>query len=332
MSALSVVIPAFNAASVIDGALGCVAGQTERPDEVIVVDDGSTDDTCDVVQGWSSLLPLQIVRLPENVGGGVGAGGARIAGIDRSSGDLIALLDADDYWFPDHLAVMRREHELHGGLITANALLWRPKRSVDMTPTSHLVPVPEPDEQRLAILSENFVFVATLFDRDLYGAAGGFRNIRCEDWDLWIRMIGAGARVHIPDQVTALYRKDDTTVSGQDKLLVGDIDLLTELLESTSGRELAVVEQALRRRRARQLYLDGLASARRGDVALARRLWWRSITMDPSLRRNNAKLNGRVAFRSAACIAAPVRMTRLRDRRQEAGAPAGSASQEGPLQ
>ena len=315
MSSLSVVIPAFNAASAINAALACVAGQTETPDEVIVVDDGSTDDTWNLAQGWSSLLPLQIVRLAENVGRGIGAGGARIAGINHSSGDLIALLDADDYWFPDHLAVMRDEHELHGGLITANAMLWRPNVSIDARPTSQLVPVPAPDEQRLAILSENFVFVATLFERALYDASGGFRNIRCEDWDLWIRMVGAGARVHIPDQVTALYRKDPSTVSGQDKLLIGDIEVLTELAESRSGEELAVVEQALRRRRARQLYLDGLASARRGDIAAARRLWLRSITVDPSLRRNNAKLNGRIAFRSAACIAAPVRMTRLRDRR-----------------
>ncbi|MGK2955525.1 MAG: glycosyltransferase family 2 protein [Solirubrobacterales bacterium] len=329
MSSLSVIIPAFNAAPIIDATLSCVAGQTNAPDEVIVVDDGSTDDTCEVAQRWSSLLPLKIVRLAENVGGGVGAGGARIAGIDGSSGDLIALLDADDHWFPDHLAVMRREYELHGGLITANALLWRPSRYLDMLPTSDLVPVPPPDEQWLAILSENFVFVATLFDRALYDAAGGFRNIRCEDWDLWIRMIETGARVHIPDQVTALYRKDASSVSGQDKLLVGDIDLLTELAASHSGEELAVIEQALRRRRARQFYLDGLASARRGDIAAARRLWWRSITADPSFRRNNAKLNGRVVFRSAACIAAPVRMTRLRDRRQTQPSPTGSAARGG---
>jgi GT2 family glycosyltransferase len=316
MTSVSVIIPAYNAASVMSTVLASVAAQTRQPDQVIVVDDGSTDSTAAAAQRWSAMLPITVVQLEENVGEGKSAGGARAAAIEHADGDLIALVDADDYWLPDHLSVMLREHREHGGLITANCLLWVPDAELGRTPSAELVPVPRPRDQRSTILSENFVFVSTLFTRDLYDQAGGFRNIRCEDWDLWIRMVRCGATVHIPDQVTVLYRQAPDSVSGLDKLLIGDVDLLTELLSSTAGQDREVVERALQRRQAKTLYLEGLDLARAGDTAAARRAWWKSIKTDPSLRSNNAKQNGRVNVRAAACIVAPRVMVQWRGRRQ----------------
>ena len=316
MSSVSVIIPAYNAAGVIDSALASIAGQTRSPDEVVVVDDGSTDATVEVVSSWSDRLPIELLVLPENVGRGLGAGGARAKAIEASAGTTLALLDADDVWLPDHLEVMLAEHELHGGLITGNYVLWMPGRTVGTVPAADLVPVPSAERQRLAILSENFVFVSSVFSRELYDAAGPFRNIRCEDWDLWIRMVRAGAEVTIPQQVTVLYRQDPDSVSGTDKLLIGDIDLLTELLPTCTDEERPVVKRALQRRRAKQLYLEGIRRADEGDTAGARRAWIDSLGADPSLRGNRSKLNGRVSLRAAACILAPRTMTRLRHRRQ----------------
>lgn len=317
MSNVSVIIPAFNAADVVASALGAIAAQTVPVHEVIVVDDGSTDGTADIARRWERLLPLQVHRLEQNMGAGLGAGGARAIGIERSSGELIALLDVDDYWMPDHLEVMQREHDRHGGLITANYYLWIPGVEIGRTPSSELVPVPPPESQRLSILSENFVFVSALFSRELYDRAGPMRNIRCEDWDLWINMIDAGAVVTIPDEVTALYRQSPTSVSGTDKLLVGDIDLLEEHLAGRGAEETEVIERALQRRRAKRAFLDGVALADAGDYRRARASWWQAIRTDPSLRRNHSRLNGRVAIRAAACLAAPRTMVRLRQRRQE---------------
>lgn len=313
---ISVIVPAYNASDFIDASLASIAAQGPEVHEVIVVDDGSTDDTSDRARRWSSRLPVRVHRLEQNIGAGLGAGGARAIGIEQSSGDLIALLDVDDVWLPDHLDVMLRAHEEHGGLVTANHLFWVPGLELGSTPASELVPVPPPDEQRLAILGENFVFVSTLFTRDLYDRAGPMRNIRCEDWDLWIRMVHAGATVTMPDQVTALYRQSAVSVSGTDKLLVGDIDLLEENLAGRSGEEAEVVERALRRRRAKQRFLDGVALAEEGDIAAARSAWVDSIRADPSLRANASNMNGRVLVRSVVCIAAPRTMTRYRKRRQ----------------
>ena len=316
MSRLSVIVPAYNACAVVDQSLASIAAQTTPVDQVVLVDDGSTDGTAERARRWSDLLPLVVHRLEQNIGAGRGAGGARAIGIEHSDGDLIALLDVDDVWFPDHVEVMRRAHDEHGGLVTANHRFWIPGVEVGSAPASELVPVPPPDQQGHAILSENFVFVSTLFSRELYERAGPMRNIRCEDWDLWIRMVDAGAVVTMPDQVTALYRQSPVSVSGTDKLLIGDIELLEEHKVGRAEPEVEVIEQALRRRRAKQLFLDGVALADDGDIAAARRAWIDSIRADPSLRSNNSKMNGRVAVRSLACLAAPRTMVRLRQRRQ----------------
>lgn len=316
MTALSVIVPAYNARDVVDQSLASVAAQTVPVDEVVLVDDGSSDDTAERARRWESKLPLRVHRLDENIGAGRGAGGARAIGIERSSGDRIALLDVDDVWFPDHIEVMLREHEAHGGLVTANHFFWIPGVELGSSPASELIPVPPPNRQPLAILAENFVYVSTLFGRDLYDRAGPMRNIRCEDWDLWIKMVDAGATVTMPAQPTVLYRQSPTSVSGTDKLLVGDIDLLEEQLAGRTGEAAAVIEQALRRRRAKQRFLDGVKLVDDGDIAGARKAWLESIRIDPSLRANNSRMSGRVVVRSLACLVAPRSMVRRRERRQ----------------
>ena len=95
---VSVVIPAYNAELYIGAALESVLGQTHEPMEVIVIDDGSTDATADRVRAYGSRV--HYMRQPN---GGVGA--ARNRGVDASTGEYIAFLDADDIWQPQKLEV-----------------------------------------------------------------------------------------------------------------------------------------------------------------------------------------------------------------------------------
>lgn len=313
---ISLVIPAFNACQVLDTSLASVAAQTRLPDEVVVVDDGSTDGTSAVAERWANRLPLRVLRFDENIGAGLGAGAARHEGIIASSGSVIALLDADDVMLPDHLELMVGLHERVGGLITADHLMWIPGEAVSTRPASELVPVPPPDRQWETIISENFVFVATVFSRSLYDVAGGFRSIRCEDWDLWIRMVESGATVHAPGQVTALYRGSSGSVSAGDRLLVGDVDLLTELSERLGPGDREISRRALRRRVAKQHFLRGVELYRSGRAVAARRAWIRAFLTDPSLRRNNSRLSGRVSVRAIAFAVLPGPMVRWRSARQ----------------
>ena len=90
---VSVIIPALNAGRTIAAALGSVFEQTYRHMEVIVVDDGSSDDTAQKVAAWGDRVTY--FKQPN-----AGPGSARNAGIARSTGDFIAFLDADDFWLP----------------------------------------------------------------------------------------------------------------------------------------------------------------------------------------------------------------------------------------
>jgi glycosyltransferase involved in cell wall biosynthesis len=90
---LSVVIPTFNRAGTLGRVLSSIVRQTVRPDEVIVVDDGSTDNTRGVLAWWkwTGTLPLKVVHQKNQ-----GASAARNAGIASATGDLIAFIDSDD--------------------------------------------------------------------------------------------------------------------------------------------------------------------------------------------------------------------------------------------
>jgi glycosyltransferase involved in cell wall biosynthesis len=96
---VSVVIPAYNARQTLTETLASLAQQTYRSIEVIVVDDGSTDGTWELLQS-TTLLPVHAVRQAN-----AGLAAARNAGLKQARGDYIALLDADDLCTPDRLAV-----------------------------------------------------------------------------------------------------------------------------------------------------------------------------------------------------------------------------------
>src|SRR5262249_47926929 len=94
---ISVIIPCHNAGSWIATALRSVAQQIYRPREIIVVDDASNDDS--LMQIEQSGVPVKLVRVDA-----CNAAVARNAGIEVAKSDWIALLDADDVWYPNHLA------------------------------------------------------------------------------------------------------------------------------------------------------------------------------------------------------------------------------------
>lgn len=97
---VSLIIPAYNAGQYVERALASVENQTRQPDEVIVIDDGSTDDTAARVAASARKSKLN-VAFEQQANRGPGA--ARNRGIKKSSGDIIAFLDADDIIYPEFL-------------------------------------------------------------------------------------------------------------------------------------------------------------------------------------------------------------------------------------
>ncbi|MBE3119755.1 MAG: glycosyltransferase family 2 protein, partial [Candidatus Atribacteria bacterium] len=123
----SVVIPAYNVEVFVARAIQSALDQTEKPADIIVVDDGSTDGTAAVVRSFGG-----IVRYCHQRNGGASA--ARNRGIREARGAFIALLDADDEWLPSHLAVAAQVFEKHPELAwycAGNRVQYRDGRSRD---------------------------------------------------------------------------------------------------------------------------------------------------------------------------------------------------------
>lgn len=106
---VSVVIPAYNIGKLVARAINSVLAQTHQPDEIIVVDDGSTDDTAGMIQSYGAKVKY---IYQENVG----LAGARNTGIKNATCEWVAFLDGDDEWLPDnlrlHLEVLKRNPNL----------------------------------------------------------------------------------------------------------------------------------------------------------------------------------------------------------------------------
>jgi glycosyltransferase involved in cell wall biosynthesis len=188
---VSVVIPVLDGERFLGEAIASALAQTYRPTEVIVVDDGSRDRSAAVAEE----LGARVLRRPH-----VGVSAARNAGIAEARGDLIALLDADDRWPPDRLAVQverfRRRPEL--GVVTGRVRYF-------LEPGT---PRPEWFSDDLAAGATTPGLGAFLARRELFARIGGFDESSdiCEDLDWLARAVDAGIAYEVLDDVVLEYR------------------------------------------------------------------------------------------------------------------------------
>ena len=185
MPAVSVIIPNYNHTRFIRAAIDSALAQTCQPREVIVVDDGSTDDSRAVVAEYGDRVRY---IWQENQG----LAGARNTGIRAAQGDLIGLLDADDIWYAHYLERMVALAERH----PAAAVFYGAARGIDTegNPLPQLFggPVLPAGEIYQTLLRANFIIPSTVtFRRSVIVTAGLFdQELRsCEDWDLWLRLL-----------------------------------------------------------------------------------------------------------------------------------------------
>jgi glycosyltransferase involved in cell wall biosynthesis len=296
---VAVIVPAFDAEATLAGALASVAAQTRPPEEVVVVDDGSTDGTVEVAKSWDAQLPITVLTAERNAG----PSAARHRGIEAATGDMIALLDADDVWFPDHLqAMLAAFATTDDGLASADTLAWIPGRAVTTRPLGESAPLPDRDEQLAWLLVDNHLSISSLFSRARYEAVGGFRpQFRgTEDWDLWIRMVRAGAAVVRPDHPTVLYRLSRTAVSSDDRMIAARRAVLDAAGREGGADERGAWRVGMRHNRAAAHLVRAYDLAGRGRLTAARVAGLRAV-----------RGTRRVALRGAAMAAAP-KWTRAR--------------------
>jgi GT2 family glycosyltransferase len=260
----SVVIPAYQAAGFIADAIESVLAQTSPPLELIICDDGSTDD----LEG--SLAPYQdsIALLRKENGG---EASAKNMGARAASGEFVAILDADDVYLPERLEALTelsvRRPDLD--ILTADCLVIAGGRFVRRC--YHGGYRFEVDDQRQGILERNFVGPGHMaVRRDALLAVGGFDEAfrRATDWDCWIRMIFAGSRVGMVNEPLAEYRVRATSLASN---RLRQFEAYVAVLEKAAARsdlstdERAALDRSLgvqRRRLLLQKAEDALAEAK----------------------------------------------------------------------
>ena len=284
--------------------LASVIGQRRAPDEIVIVDDGSDDDTARVAERWSTTAPVRVIR-QENQG----PAAARRAGVAVTTSDLLAFVDADDVWLPDHLEVAAAEHARRGGLVSPDALTWRPGHRLPRRSRRARYPVPAAKAQRVAILRRNFVFSSVVVARDDYESAGGYRDgvTGAEDWDLWIRMIRNGVVVRGTTPATWLYRVDTGSLTDRPEMRSTYCEVLRRSIdESVDDIERRAARDHIERLEARQQLDRAYAAARSGESATAR-----------GVARSISAGTPRVRGEALALSAAPVLATRVGDRARD---------------
>lgn len=265
---IAVVIPAFNSSAYLGQALASVAGQRVMPGSVILADDGSVDDTVAVARRWQGRLPLEIIRQRSNHG----PAAARHRAIQAAREPLLAMLDADDLVLPDHLETMFAAHVASPGLVSAREMRWVPGAGLEPPARPHGVKGP-PSSQLNALLRRNFVNFG-FFSRELYEGVGGFRDYHSEDWDLWIRMVRAGARLTVTSHPTAIHRVRPDSRSADPVLTAqGGIAVLTAALRAArSPGEAAAARAGLRALRGKLSFYRAADMAARRHGRRARRV------------------------------------------------------------
>jgi glycosyltransferase involved in cell wall biosynthesis len=198
--AISVIMPTYNQAQYISEAIQSVLGQTYPEFELVVVDDGSIDETPNILAGLQDPR-LRVIRQPN-----AGLSAARNTGIRESSAPLVTFLDSDDYFLPDKLEVLSRFLEEHSEI----DLVAGRVRYID--PMGSTIPGSEIAPAQLSLselLRGNPICVSgVLMKRKCFESAGVFdETLRaCEDWDLWLRLLVQGCQMASVDHYVAAYR------------------------------------------------------------------------------------------------------------------------------
>jgi len=279
MPTVSVVIPSYNRASLLKEAVDSVLGQDFDDFELIVIDDGSTDDTAGLLQSYPNIC---VVRQDHR-----GVSAARNAGIRRASGRFLAFLDSDDLWLPGKLSAQIAFFKTHPkALICQTEEIWI-KTGVRVNPRRRH----RKDSGMIFERSVELCLVspsAVMLKRNLLDEVGWFDESlpACEDYDLWLR-IAWRFPVHLirtplvikrgghPDQLSRMPRLDRFRIYALEKVLQSPPEggltpqQRTAAIEALSNKCAVYAKGCLKRGRvdeARQ-YLSLRSKFTRGQIA-----------------------------------------------------------------
>ncbi|MGC8559494.1 MAG: glycosyltransferase [Phycisphaerae bacterium] len=227
---VSIITPAYNAGAYIVDAIESVLDQTYPFFEMIVVDDGSTDDTAEKVQAIDDPR-IDLIRQAN-----AGVAAARNRAMESAQGTYFAFLDADDLALPQRLEKQLTFLQDHPevALVGAAAEIWE-----DSTPTGrYLRHACDPPELAFDMLFENYLVNSTVMVRSrIISRVGGFtldQSRRHEDFELWSRICRRHAVANLPDVLVA-YRVHPGSICRTENFDANGVRLASENIARAAG-------------------------------------------------------------------------------------------------
>lgn len=228
---VSIVMPVYNGARFIGAAIESVLSQDFQDWELIVVDDGSTDETADIVTRCGDARVQYIYQRNQ------GPSAARNAGIYRARGEFLAFLDADDEWEPEFLGRCVKVLSGNGRLVAVYSRYYYIDEGGRRL-SSALGEVVAPDQLPTRLVETNvFPLHAGLARADAVRAVGVFDTglTGIEDWDLWLRIARTGAIQGIAEPLARYRVYPGTWSSSNERMLNNRMKLLAKHFGAPDG-------------------------------------------------------------------------------------------------
>ena len=211
---ISIIIPVYNSAGYISRAIDSVLAQTHLPDEIIIVDDGSTDNTVQVIQQYEPKIKL--IQQANT-----GASAARNTGIEAATGEWIAFLDADDEWLPEKLQLQTDLLKRNPHLVWTAANFYRclcdENRKAPDLPPEKLQRILQGSEFFSDYLKAYRFYArghtdTMLIKRTVLEQTGLFTTelMRFEDMDMWFRIAYQNPQIGYLPQPLAVHHMNIT--------------------------------------------------------------------------------------------------------------------------
>ncbi len=240
MPKVSVIVPSYNSGHFLKEALESALAQTFQDFEILVIDDGSTDQTKSIVEEYVKRYPDKIhYKYQENTG----LPGARNTGLRQARGEYIALLDADDKWLEHRLAKTVAAIETDPRIGVAHANIARFDKD------GQILDVPKRDAQYLSGWIFKYIFLrnahvscpTVLFKKKCCDTLGMFDEnlayLGCEDRELWLRIAKEYKFVYI-DEVLAYYRITMNSMSkNMDKMMQARMYVVNKFCPKNGGNQ-----------------------------------------------------------------------------------------------
>ncbi len=259
---VSVIIPAYNMGEQLVRAVESALSQTTPVHEIFVVDDGSKDNTAEVAERFGP--PVYVIRKPNG-----GPASARNLGAAKATGDWLAFLDADDWWFPQKTEVQM-------------SYTQAPDIGLVHCLYDHRIERPPAELSFDDLWAHNWIGTASvMIRRSLFLELGGFNEERAlisvEDYNLWLRVVAAGWRIVTCPHILAHYTQGTGISSNLERLMraslfnLDDLEVLLKLPPEQVDQKRA----QLRSQFGRQALHDR-------KMPIARDLLWHTVKHEPS--------------------------------------------------